>query len=329
MPSTSTAFIFLPTTSRSRSRRTLRLPAAQASPTPIRSPRSGEALLASPCNRSHATRAAACSAAFFERPSPAPYSSLRSEHRRRRTASSGRGPRGAPGSGAADRTAGPPAPGAASCSPARPGRSPARGYGAPSTASTSRRRRLEPAVEVHRGDDRLHRVGQDRRLGAPARRVLALAEPQRRTEVELLRDLGQRLGAHDRGAQLRQLALGHLGVVLVDVVGDDEAEHGVTEELEPLVRVLDAVLRAVRTMGQGAVEEGVIGEFPTERDLQPRIECRVDGTAPPSDHHTGRSSRPGHPTRSLLRQLRRQAVHRRSRPRHARCGGRRGPRRRC
>ena len=71
-------------------------------------------------------------------------------------------------------------------------------------------RGLEPAVEVHRGDDRLHRVGQDRRLGAPTRRVLALAQPQRRAEVELLRDVGERLGAHDRGAELRQLALGQL-----------------------------------------------------------------------------------------------------------------------
>src|SRR5690242_5230429 len=48
---------------------------------------------------------------------------------------------------------------------------------------------LDAAVEVHGGDDGLHRVGEDRRLRPAAGRVLALAEAQRRTEVELLRDL--------------------------------------------------------------------------------------------------------------------------------------------
>ena len=172
---------------------------AQASPAPIRSPRSGEALLASPCNRSHATRAAACSACLLR----AALARRRTPRRRgapwRRTASRGRGPRRAPGTGAAGRTAAPRAPGAASCSPARPGRSPPRGCGAPSSRSTSRARRLEPAVEVHRGDHRLHRVGEDRRLRAPARRVLALAEPQRtRPRSSSGRDLGERLGVHDR-----------------------------------------------------------------------------------------------------------------------------------
>src|SRR5439155_5249853 len=45
--------------------------------------------------------------------------------------------------------------------------------------------RLEPAVQVHRRDDRLRRVGQDRRLRPTARGVLPLAEAQRRAEVEL------------------------------------------------------------------------------------------------------------------------------------------------
>src|SRR6478752_2945743 len=47
---------------------------------------------------------------------------------------------------------------------------------------------LEPTVEIHGGDDRLHGVGEDRRLGASSRRVLALAQAQRHAEVELLGD---------------------------------------------------------------------------------------------------------------------------------------------
>src|SRR4051794_34015949 len=101
---------------------------------------------------------------------------------------------------------------------------------------------IEPAVEVHRGDDRLHRVGEDRRLRASAGRVLALAEAQRRPEVELLRDLAEGLGTHHRRPQLRQLALGQLRVLLVGETGDDETEHRVAEEFEPFVRLLDALL---------------------------------------------------------------------------------------
>ena len=205
---------------------------------------------------------------------------------RRRSAWSGRGPRGEPGSGAAGRTVGLRAPAAASCSPGRRVRSACSRIRGSSSGEHESGGGLEPAVEVHGGDDRLHRVGEDRRLGASARRVLALAEAQRRAEVELLRDLGERLRAHHRGAQLGQLALGQLRVLLVGEVGDDEAEHGVAEELEALVRLLDALLRAVRAVGERAVEEVVVDERPAQRELESCIECRVDGTAPPSGHHT-------------------------------------------
>ena len=47
-----------------------------------------------------------------------------------------------------------------------------------------RPRRLEAAVEIDRGDHRLHRVAEQRRLAPPAGQHLRAAHPQRRAEVE-------------------------------------------------------------------------------------------------------------------------------------------------
>src|SRR3954463_12208169 len=54
--------------------------------------------------------------------------------------------------------------------------------------------RGHPAVEVDGRDDRLHRVGEDRRLLPASGCVLALAEAQARPERDRRRDLGQDLG---------------------------------------------------------------------------------------------------------------------------------------
>ena len=136
----------------------------------------------------------------------------------------------------------------------------------------------ETAVEVHGGDDRLERVGEDRLLGPPARRVLALAEQQVRAEVELLRDLGEHARVHDAGAHLRQLAFGQLREVLEHVVRDDEAEHGVAEELEPLVRLGDRSCSAHHERCASEPQQQRRGRR-TRRRASPR--ARRDPSAPP------------------------------------------------
>ena len=74
-------------------------------------------------------------------------------------------------------------------------------------------------------------------LGPPAGGVLALAEQQRVAEVDLARRRRRAPRCSTtEAAELRQLALGHVGVLAEHVVGHDEAEHGVAEELEALVR---------------------------------------------------------------------------------------------
>jgi hypothetical protein len=67
---------------------------------------------------------------------------------------------------------------------------------------------LPAAVDVDRADHGLEAVGEDRLLGSAARQLLTPAEPQLAAEVDLAGDRGERRGAHDRGTDLGQLALG-------------------------------------------------------------------------------------------------------------------------
>src|SRR5438552_15381885 len=115
---------------------------------------------------------------------------------------------------------------------------------------------LRPApVEVDRGDQGLHDVGQDRGLLPPAGLVLALAEQQRRAHLELGGDLGQHDRVPDRGPHPRRLARGEVAVGPEDVVCDGQAEDGVAQELEALVRHRAGRLCAPRAVGDGPSEQ--------------------------------------------------------------------------
>jgi hypothetical protein len=60
------------------------------------------------------------------------------------------------------------------------------------------------------------------------------------------------------------------------VVGDDEAEHGVTEELQPLVGPGAVVLRAPRPVRDGAGEQVLVAEGATQA-LGERLERGREG----------------------------------------------------
>ena len=124
---------------------------------------------------------------------------------------------------------------------------------------------VEAPGEVDRPDHRLDGVGQDRRLVAPPGGLLAPAEPDVLTQADRASDLGQRAGVDDGGAQLGQPALGEVGMGAVERLGDDHAEHGVAEELQPLVGGQPAVLVGVRAVGQGALEQLGVQTWITER----------------------------------------------------------------
>ena len=109
---------------------------------------------------------------------------------------------------------------------------------------------LDAVRDVDRADQRLEGVGQDRRLVPTAGGLLAPTEPDEDADVDRAGDVGQRAHVHDGGAQLRQLPLGQVGVCAVERVGDDQSEHGVAEELQPLVGRQATVLVRVRAVGE-------------------------------------------------------------------------------
>ena len=103
---------------------------------------------------------------------------------------------------------------------------------------------------------RLQRVGQDART-CPGRRCPPRRGPagRRRRASQPAGHLGQRAHVDHRGAQLGQLPLGQVGWRAEQRVGDDQAEHRVAEELQPLVGGQAAVLVGVRAVGQGALKQ--------------------------------------------------------------------------
>ena len=130
---------------------------------------------------SKASRAAACSACFFARPSPCPQ--IRPSTRpsaKKRLAWSGPSSRTLV-DGRAVEAGGRPAPAGRSCSRGRRARSTVVGdAGGRAARSTKRVAGVGAAVEVDRADDGLERVGQDRRLLPAAGGVLALAQQEGR-----------------------------------------------------------------------------------------------------------------------------------------------------
>ena len=122
-------------------------------------------------------------------------------------------------------------------------------------------RRLDAAVQIDRAEQRFGRIRQDRRPLAPAAGLLAVAQPDLLRDAEFPRDLAQRALAHDRRAQLGQVALGQLGIVRKQVIRRDKAQYGIAKELQPLivVQVACAMLVGIGRVGhRGLVQRLVL-----------------------------------------------------------------------
>ena len=119
---------------------------------------------------------------------------------------------------------------------------------------------VQAAAQVHRADQRLERVGEDRVLLAAAGGLLAAAQQQVRADAALAQppgDPGQRGHVDHGGTQLGQLALGEVGLAAVELVGDDQPEHRVAQELQALVGRQAAVLVREGPVGQRQPEQPV------------------------------------------------------------------------
>jgi hypothetical protein len=149
-----------------------------------------------------------------------------------------------------------------------------------------RERLLTAPAHVAGADERLDGVRQDRVLVTTARRILALAQQQVRAHVVVPRDAGQRARVHDRRAHLRQTALRQLRVVLEEGLRRDELQHGVAQELQPLVRGDAPVLERERPVREGKTKRrGVDVDPETLREarevLVSHIRCQTSAILRP------------------------------------------------
>jgi hypothetical protein len=96
-------------------------------------------------------------------------------------------------------------------------------------------RGLEALVEVDGAQHRLEGVAEDGGPPAPARFHLGVAQEEEAAEADLVRPPGQDGLRDQERLGLRELALVLVGMTPVQVLARDQAEHGVPEELQPLV----------------------------------------------------------------------------------------------
>ncbi len=120
-----------------------------------------------------------------------------------------------------------------------------------------RARRGQAAVEEGRADQRLERVGEDRRAQRAAAARLAFTEAQRLGQAELERGTVQAVFANEMGADARQVAFVGVAEAVEQQARDDQAQDRVAEELEALVVVGTEAAVGERAFQQGRVAEPV------------------------------------------------------------------------
>ena len=132
-------------------------------------------------------------------------------------------------------------------------------------ARDQRLRRLEAAVDADRADQRLDRVGQDRRPRRAAAARLALGQLQRLGQAQHQRDLVQAVLAHEVGAHAREVAFVGAGEAVEQQPRDGQVQHRVAQELEALV-----VVGAEAAVRERALEQRALGELVAEPLLDQR-----------------------------------------------------------
>ena len=124
-------------------------------------------------------------------------------------------------------------------------------------------RRLQAAIEERRSDQRLERVGEDRRAHRSAAARFAFAESDRIGQAELQRGAEQAVLADEVGANARQVALVRIAQPLEQEARNDQAQDGVAEEFEALV-----VVGAEAAVREGPFEQRRIAEAVADALLQ-------------------------------------------------------------
>ena len=128
-------------------------------------------------------------------------------------------------------------------------------------------RLLHARVQIDGGDDRLHRIGKDRRVFPPADNLFAAVEFQIAAQPQPRGRFGQ-IGLTDqRGALTGQLSLAQFGILMINHAADADFKHRVAQKLKALV-VLTLMLKRIGRMGHRQIEQADIGKLMADGPLQ-------------------------------------------------------------
>ncbi len=135
-------------------------------------------------------------------------------------------------------------------------------------------RLVESGVQIDRPDDCFECIRENGDTATSARLLHVLAHDDLRPEVDRPRTPRQCLSIDQLGAQFRQKALVTIGELVVQLLGDDEAENGIAQKFEALVgnEVTLRVGSEDRTMREGALIKRHIADRDAGQflDLLPR-----------------------------------------------------------
>ena len=151
-------------------------------------------------------------------------------------------------------------------------------------------------VQEHRAEHGLERIGQRRAADAPAGGLLAAAEDQEIADLEPASLLRERGAVHELRPCLGERAFAVPRETLVKLVGEDELQHGVAEELQPLVVVLqvpDAGLVRQRRMREREDQQLSVAERVTQRGLEGGCVDHARSKAEGADGAGGAGFKPG------------------------------------
>ena len=129
-------------------------------------------------------------------------------------------------------------------------------------------RRRHAAVEIERGDQRFAGAGQDRALLAPAARGFGRGHDQIGRQARGFRHLGAGFALDEAVEAHGEPAFGLLGMIGIQALGDDQAQHAVAEEFQALVGV-----GADAGVGEGARQQRPVGEPVAEDRFQAKRDC--------------------------------------------------------
>ena len=113
-------------------------------------------------------------------------------------------------------------------------------------------RSLHAAVKIQRGNDGLHRIGQDGGALAPAGVLLAPAQAHIAAQAELGGHGVQALLADEARAQAGHPPFRHVGEAPVERIRHHHAQHGVAQKLQPLGALAAG---GAALVGKGAVRQ--------------------------------------------------------------------------